>query len=345
MATTGITALGKTLIGVEALAGASTDAVTTHWRGIGTLKDRREIVFPPQRVGRLGGTTRSYTPKTGAEIVLEDEATFEYLPYIFNAGIYAATGTTDASSGITRTWAVQSASSDPIVTTDLATLVIENGDNVDAEIARFCYVREWTLSGTQGQSVHISATLDGRAPSTATFTAVGATDFENPFETILTSMGTLYIDPSTDTAGTTQKTLTLIDFSLRHTTGWVPLAAKDGRTDFSDIKRIDDEMMLDVTFEHNSIAVAEKAAWRAETERVVRLKFEGSALATTDAGATYDKKTLILDCYGKWATFGAEGLEEVDGDNVYRGTLRVAYAQSGANKCSIVTVNELAALP
>lgn len=343
MATTGITTLSNTQIGAEATAGTGTP--TTHWRGVGTLKDRREVVFPPQRVGKIGGTTRSYTPKTGAEVVLEDEATFEYLPYILNAGIYNSTGTTDASSGITRTWNVQAASTDPIATTDLSTLAIENGDNIQAEIANFCFVREFTLSGAQGEAVHISAILDGRAPATTTFTAVGDTDFNNPFETILVSMGKLYIDSSSDAAGTTQKTLTLIDFSLKHVTGWVKLAAKDGRTDFSDIKHIDDDILLDITFEHNSVAVAEKAAWRAETERLIRLRFDGSALSTTDGAAPYDTKELIIDMYGKWKTFGAEGLEEQEGDNIYKGQFRVSSAQLATGKMTYTIVNELTALP
>jgi len=309
------------------------------------LKDRQEVVFPPQRVGRIGGTTRSYIPRTGSDTILEDEATYEYLTYIFNAGIYLATPTTDLSSAAKRSWSVQSASTDAFQTTDLATLVVENGDNVQAEIARFCYVSEYSLNGKQGEAVHISATLPGRAPETTTFTTVGTTDFENPFETILTSMGTLYIDPSTDTAGTTQKTLTLIDFDLKHTTGWVPITAKDGRKDFSDIKHIDDDIMLDVTFEHNSIAVAEKAAWRAQTERALRLTFLGNALSTTDAGATYDTKAFVIDLYGKWETFGAAGLEEQDGNNIYKGTFRAKWSATASNKASFLIVNELATLP
>lgn len=345
MPTTGITALNKTLIGVEALAGSSTDAVTTYWRGMGKMRDLREVVFPTQRVGRIGGTTRSYTPKTGASPLLEDEAAFENLPYIFNSGIYLTTATTDLSSGITRTWNVQSASTDAFQTTDLGTLVVEIGDNVQAEISRFNYTESYVLSGAQGEAVHITANLMGQAPTTTTFTAVGSTDLENPYETIMVSMGTLYIDDSTGTAGTSQKLLTLVDFSLNHTTGWVPIAAKDGRTDFSDIKHIDDEIILDVTYEHNGVAVIEKAAWRAETERVIRLQFQGTALATTDAGATFDKKTLRLDMYGKWMAFGAEGLEEVDGDNVYKGRFRVAYAERGGAKMNIVLVNESNPLP
>lgn len=174
---------------------------------------------------------------------------------------------------------------------------------------------------------------------------MGDTDLNNDYETILTNTGRMYIDPSTDTPGTTLKSTTLIDWSLKHTTGWVEMPAKDGRTDFSDIKHIDDEILLDVTFEHNSIAVSEKAAWRAETERVIRLKFTGSALTTTDAGATYDTKALVLDLYGKWLTFGAEGLEDANGDNTYRGQFQVKYTERGNKKFDVVLVTEQAALP
>lgn len=346
MANTGITALEKTLIGVEALAGASTDAVTTHWRGMGDIQDRQEVVFPPERVGKIGGTLRSYIPRTGSEIPLEGDATFEQLPYIFDAGIYKATATTDATSGLTRTWTVQHSSTSAFLTTDLATLVVEHGDNIAVEIARFVFIREFTLTGRQGEGMQISAIGQGRAPSTAAaFTAVTDTDFDNPCETILVSKVSLYIDDSTGTIGTTQKSETILDFTLRHTTGWVAKDAKDGRLDFSDIKHIDDEIMLDVTFEHNAAAVAEKDAWRAQTERAVRLQFTGNALSTTDAGATFDTKTFRADLYGKWVTFGAEGLEEENGDNIYRGTLRVGFSANADNKAVYTIVNEVATLP
>lgn len=342
----GVTALEKTLIGVEASAGGTTDVPTTYWRGMGKIKDRQEVVNPPERVGKIGPTTRSYIPRTGSEVPLDGDATFEQLAYIFNAGIYAATGTTDTSSAITRTWTVQASSSDPLATTDLNTLVVESGDNNESETAKYVFIREYTLAGAQGAGMTIAAVGQGRAPTTNTaFTAVGDTDLENPCETILVSKGYLYIDPSTDTAGTTAKSETLLDFSFKHTTGWVELPARDGRTDFSSIKHVDDEMMLDVTFEHNGVATAEKAAWRAQTERVIRLKFLGSPLTTTDAGATYDTKAFVLDLYGKWSSFGAEGLEEQDGDNVYRGTFKVGYSPAAAKKAVITLVNEVATLP
>ena len=346
MADVGITALSKTLIGVEASAGGSTDTPSTHWRGMGTLADRREIVNPPERVGKIGGTTRSYTPVTGSEVTLEGDATFEQLCYIKNAGIYGVSATTDAGSAQVRQWDVQADSTSPISTTDLYTMVIEVGDNISMERARYCFVREYTETGRQGEALQVNAMLPGRAPSTdSAFSTVGDTDLQNSAQSILCSKVALYIDASTDTPGTTQNTLTYLEHTLRHTTGWVILPARDGRTDLSDIKHVDDEILLDVVFEHNGYANTEKAAWRDETERVIRLEFTGDAMSTTDAGATYNEYTYRADLYGKWLTFGAEGLEEQDGDNIYRGTLRVAYSAAADNKATFIIANETASLP
>lgn len=342
---TGVTALESTKIGVEALAGATTDTVTTYWRGMGKIKDRQEVVFPPERVGKVGGTTRSYIPRTGSEFTLEGDATYEQLCYIFNAGIYNATATTDASSGLTRTWTVQHSSSDAYATTDLATLVVESGDNNEVETVRYGFIREFTLAGTQGAGMTIAATGQARAPSTSTATTVGDTDLENPAESILFSKVALYIDDSTGTIGTTQKSETILDMSLKHTTGWVELPARDGRLDFSSIKHIDDEIMLEVTYEHNTNASTELTAARAQTARAMRLQFTGNALTTTDAGATFDTKALRIDLYGKWQSFKAEGLEEQDGDNVVKGTFRVAFDPGAAKKAIYTICNEVATLP
>ena len=335
----GITALNKTQIGLEALAGSSTDIPTTVWRGSSVLKDTQKTIFPKEKVGYLGGTTRSYIPMTGGELVLTDEASFEALPYIFQAGIKTVTPSTDTGSGLSWVWGMQAVSTDPIATTDLSTMVVESGDNIQAEIAHYGFVREFTLSGKAGEALNLEATVETRAPATTTFTA-GLTP--PTVETILFSTGAMYIDPSTDTAGTTIKSQTLFDMSLKVKTGWMSKFAKDNRTDFSFIKRAEDEILLDVTFEHESVAVAEKAAWRNQTERVIRLTFVGSALASA---GTLGTKKLTIDLYGKWQDFGSAGLEEMDADNVYKGTFRCAYSVAAANKATFTIVNELSTLP
>jgi hypothetical protein len=341
----GISALGKIQIGVEASAGGSTDAPTTIWRGVGVGKDNLTIAHPTEKIGVFGGTTRTYIPATGGEVMLGDSATYEQLGYIFQAGIKSVTPTTDASSAKVWTWAVAQGDSDPHATTDLGTLVIEVGDNVQAEIHRFGFVRDFTLSGAAGETLALEANIETRAPATASFTAALTAP---TVEDILFSLGSLYIDDSTGTIGTTLKSNTLLDMNLKMTTGWKAVKSKDNRLDFSFIKRIDDATLLDITFEHNSEAVTEKAAWRAKTERAIRLTFLGTALTTTDATAPYDTKALVIDMYGTWDAFGAAGLEEVDGNNVYKGTFRVAYASAAsadAKKLTFTIVNELATLP
>jgi len=341
--TVGISALGKTLIGQETTNGGSTDAPTTHWRGMGVIKDTSRVVFPPEKVGKLGGTSRSYIPETGSEVPLDGDAIYEQLPYIFDAAFYKTTpvASTDGSQQV-RTWTVQAASSDPIASSDLGTLVVQTGDNIDVEIARYVFVREFTLAGAQGEAMSVSAVGQGQQPSTSAFAAVGDTDLQNAAESVLFSKVGLYIDPSTDAAGTTQVSETILDMSLKVTTGWVALPAKDGRLDFSNLKHVDDEILLDVTFEHNASSVTAKANWRAQTEKALRLQWTGSALTSTD---TYDTKTQIVDLWGKWDTFGADGLGDQDGDNIYKGTFRARWCAASGLKARFINVTEVATLP
>ena len=58
----GIKALRKLQFGRETTAGTITTP-TFIWRGMGTIADTREVKFPQEDIGYLGGTTRSYTPQ------------------------------------------------------------------------------------------------------------------------------------------------------------------------------------------------------------------------------------------------------------------------------------------
>jgi len=336
----GIKALRRVQIGPELSPGATTDVATTIWRGMGVIKDNLEITFVEEDIGILGGANRTYKGKTGGEIELSGTATFEQLPYGFQSGIYATTPTTDTSSGLTWTWNVQSLSTDPIATSDLQTYVIEGGDNQQAENMHYCFTKELKLSGEAGAAIDLSMTLEGRDVAPTTFTA----GLSIPsVEDILFSKGLLYIDQTSDAAGSTLKSNTLLKMDLTYTTGWVPVFAADGNTYFSFVKRQSDAITLDITFEHDGTSVAEKSAWRAQTERVIRLKFAGNALTTTDAGATYDTKILLIDLYGKWESFDA--LSDMDGNDTVVGKFKVGYSATAAKKCVFTVVNELSSLP
>lgn len=332
----GIFGARKVQIGQMDLNG-TTDIPTTIWRGLGMIDDLSEPVFPDEHVGVIGGVNRSYIPKTGGEIPLEGEATFEQLPYIFDAGIYKATPTSDTGSGWVYTYNLQWTSTDPISSSDLKYLVVEAGDNQQAEIFRSGFVRELQLTGSQGESLMINATVEGQTVSTTTFTS----GLSIPtVEEILFSKAKLYIDPSSDTIGTTQKSQTILSAELT-LGGWQSIPVGDGNKHFSGVKFAPtDEMILSITFEHDASAVTEKAAWLAGSERGLRLLFQGAALASA---GTYTYKSLIIDVYGKWMNF--EPLDESDGNDTVTGEFRIGYSSAAAKKGTIIVVNELSALP
>ena len=336
--TQGIKSLRKVQFGAEAVAGGTTDIATTVWRGMASLTDNRETTFPEEDIGVLGGTTRSYVAKAGGELSLEGDATYEQLPYIFQAGIYNTTATTDSGTGYIYEWTVQNVSTDLIATTDLQTYMFEGGDNNEAETMRYGFVRDFNITGAASEALQLTATFEGReVAGGATYTA----GLSIPtVETILFGKASLYIDPTSDTIGTTLVSNTLLGADLSMTTGWQSVFTADGRIDLSFIKRVTDEITLGITYEHNGTATTEKAAWRAQTERAIRVKFEGGAL--TSAGA-YTYKTFIIDLWGKYESFDA--LSDADGNDTVVANFRAAYSATAANKAKFTIVNDLSALP
>lgn len=335
----GIKALRRIQIGQETAAGTKATA-TAIMRGFeGVIKDNTMIEFMPENIGIAGGANRTRKPATGSEMAMTGGFTFEQGGYFFQSGFYKTTPTTDASSGKIWTWTVQTVSTDLIETTDLQPLTVEGGDNQQCEYFTYGFTREFSLSGQAGGGLDISATIEGRETGTTDFTASIAIP---TVEDVLFTNGKLYIDTSTD-IGTTQVSQTLFSMNLNVTTGWKGYAAVDGRIDFSFAKWTGSEIVLNVVFEHNSSAVAEKAAWRAQTERAIRLQFDGTALSTTDASATYDKKALRIDLWGKWESFDA--LSDADGNDHVAGVFRAGYSSTAAKKAVFTICNQLASLP
>ena len=337
MTTYGIKALRQIQMSRESAIGTSTTDYKV-WRGTGMLADMRVVEFPQEDIGILGGADRTYIPKKSGELNMEAvPATFEQLGYIFDAGFYEATPTTDGS-GYVRTWTLPIASTSTKSSSDLQTYAFKGGDNADVEYMKGAFVKSLTLSGAAGEAFNITATWEGKevaSDSDGFETATTPT-----VEEILFGKAKLYIDESTGTFGATQVSNVFLSMDLPITTGWMSLFTGDGSVEFTDLKQTQPEITLNVTFEHSTSAIAEKAAFRAQTPRLVRIIAEGSALSV--AGSTYTYKTLILDLAGKWESFEAIG--EQDGDDIVVGTLRCRYNATAAKYFEAKLVNEVAAL-
>lgn len=333
----GIKALRQIQMSRETTQGTPTSDFAV-WRGIGTLQDSRESVFPEEDIGIFGGTDRQYFPKLSATLEMDDiEATFEQLPHIFDASIKYAAPATDTGSGYIRSWIEPIVSSDAAESTDLQTYSFKCGDNNEVEKFSFGFVTNFALSGNAGEAWMIKSTWVGREVSTdndgfETLTAPAV-------EEALFSKTKLYIDASSDTIGSTLVSNTLIGATLEATTGWQPVYTGSGRLDLSFIKQVQPEIKLDITFEHNNTASYEKYAWRNGIARQIRLLCEGSALS--DDGA-YTYKTLLIDLAGKWDTF--EKIDEQDGNDIVTGHFIARYNSTAALFAEFIIVNEVASL-
>lgn len=332
----GVKHLRRIQIGLEGTAGTAV-AATATLRASGTIEDQRSVVFPEETIGILGGADRQYTSAYLAQLDTEGEATFEQLPYFLNASINTDTGVTQdvGGSGYIRTYTLPTTAKNAI-----ATYTIEGGDDTEAEEMEYSFVKEFTLSGKYQEAWNLSASWVGRQSSTCSFTAATACPIPDVSE-LLFGNSKLYIDDSTGTIGTTLVSNTLLAADLKIASGWIPKFTADGTLYFSFIEQVGPEITLDVTFEHNASAIAAKSKWRAGTAQLIKLLIEGPALTT--GGAVYSKKTVVVNLAGKWEKF--EKIDEIDGNDVLKGTFRVKYNATYGGSGSIIVVNEVATMP
>lgn len=331
----GVKALRRIQGGKETTGSSGTAVASTFLlRYTGTIEDQREIVFPAEDIGLLSGTDRQYSPKYLAAIAMEGEATFEQLPYFFEAGVSTSAPTTDTGSGYIYTYTL------PTTAQQLPrTYTLEGGDDNEAEEMEYSFVKDLTLSGNAGEAWMLSANWIGRQVSTSTFTP--SSDAATPtVEEALFSKTLLYIDEPGGTIGTTLKSNTLLSAELKLVTGFQEVFAADGQLYFSFVKQVAPEVTLSITFEHDGTASAEKAKWRAGTARLIRLNCLGTALASAGAH-TY--KTMRANLAGKWEKF--EKIDEQNGNDIIKATFRARYNSTAALFGSFVVVSDLVSLP
>lgn len=331
----GVKALRKIQLGQESTGALGTPvAATAVMRYLGTIEDARTVVFPEETVGILGGMDRAYQPQVLAKMTISGEATFEQLPYFFQAAIGLVASSADGG-GTDKVWEWNF----PTTTIpELAVYTIEGGDNNAAEEMEYSHVTDFTLSGKYGEAWMMEANWTGRQVSTSTFTGALTPP---TVESCLFGKTKLYIDVCTATPGTTIKSNTLLEASLKVTTGWIPKFTADGALYYSFLQQVGPEITLDLTFEHDAISVAQKALWVAGTAGLIRLSCDGTTVAT--AGTTYGNKTMIIDLWGKWEKF--EAIDEIDGNDVIKATFRARYVADPGKIGTLTVVNELSTLP
>ena len=330
-----IKAYRKIQLGIETTAGTETDA-TVLWRGLGVPDDQLEFKWVDEDIGFVSAHDRSYISKLGGGLDMESTpVTFQQFPYILNSGVKTVTATTEATgSDYIWTYAFPTTS-----TNTIKTCTIEGGDDQQEEQMLYAFVKSFKVTGNPDEALMMSATWVGRSLAPGTFTSSVAIP---TVQSALFNKGKLYIDEPAGTMGTTLKSNTLIGMDLTCDTGWTAVQTADGELYFSFLKHTREAMslMCNITFEHDATAVAEKAAWRAQTGRQIRLSFTGNAL--TSVGTTYSNYTINFDLCGAWEKF--DKIADKNGNDIVTGTFRAAYDNTAADFATITVVNETATL-
>lgn len=331
----GVRRLQRIQIGAESAKGTSV-AATTKWRGMGTLEDARVVENAEENVGILPGLDDTqYIPMLGGKLAMEAvPATFEQLPYILEASIAAATPAQDGSgSDYIYTYTVPTTTQG-----SFRTYTIEGGDDQQEEEMEYCFVPDFTLKGEDGKAWTMEANWEGRQIVPSTFTgslAVPAVDY------ILFQKTKLYINAVGTFPATSQITGSFRKFELKVKSGLKSYGTGEGNLYFTAAKRSEDmELELKITFEHDSNATTELAAWRAGTSRAFRIDATGAAV--TSAGSVYSTRRAIIDLLGKYEKFDKIG--EINGNDIREATIKARYNGTAASAGRIIVVNDLSAL-
>lgn len=329
----GIKALRKLQLGIESTSGTAV-AATVVLRGTGALEDKRTVVDAAEDVGILGGANRFYTPWLEGALTMDAEATFEQLPLVLACGIKdVVTGVADGV-GSGKVYAY------PFPTTavnSIKTATLESGDDAGGEEMQYSFVDSFKISGAPKEALKLNASWIGRTVAPTTMTGALSIPAVNE---ILFTTGKLYLDDTGTYPATTAVSNTLLGMQMDVKTGWQLVPSAGQASAFFDfIKNVGAEINLDITFEHNASAVAEKAKWRAGTARSLKLLFEGKAL--TSAG-TYSKYSLIIQLAGSWLAFSQLG--DQNGNDIVSGKFRAKYDGTASAIGTITVVNETASL-
>ena len=331
----------KVQIAREATAGTAITSGFTVWRGLGEMiKDDREVVVVDEMIGVSAPTTRNYTPKLAASCALAaTEASFEQLPHLFEMGIKAATAAQDgAGSGYLYVYDTANTSEDTI-----KTYTVETGDTTAQRYMEYTHAQDITLSWDAMSALKMSASLVGR--QSTNLTGGFDTSTTPTVETILGGKMSFYEDDDGTYPATTQVTGTVLSGELKINTGRTPKFVSDKNQLFFDYVYLNSKnFKIDgkIVMEHDAAGIALIADFEANTSKVLRFKFEGSAISDT-TGATYTVKTLIIDL--ACVITDIDKLTDQDGNGVFTLTFQSGYSVTDTEHMTITVVNELTTLP
>lgn len=255
------------------LASPTTGVIPTGFKG--DYHDMTEFQDPGEEEynGDLAPTGRPIMVSDFCEFPFDGDLTFENVDYLLSSGWQSkVTGTLNGSL-YTRQYSAPAAGSAnvPLLATVLA------GDDAVAGGKGYggsdCFIPSLEISAARGAGTKASGSYSGhtlRQLQTSEYSNITSSRLGGT--SIPAWLWQLYIDDSTGSVGTTQKKGTLIDWSLKVTSGFHHKQfLGEGVVSPTNYGQNRPEITLDFTFEQNAIALAELVKFETNTPRLIAL--------------------------------------------------------------------------
>jgi len=335
MANKGFTAGRLVQLGDEGTEGTTTVS-TVMYRGMAMAEDQSEITPINEGHGRRIPYANTYIPFTEVVVEFEEtEATFQQLPYWFEAGVEKV-NTVGADTGTGASGHIYQYDLSDTANETIRTYTIETGNSQESNEVNGAFVESFSLSGAAGEAWMVSGTWRGWSLTDCAFTDLSASVPD--VEVALFNKTTFSIDDSGGTIGGTDKTSTIIGFELNAEGLQKGIRAAAGLSTISGRRTGPAEITGSITMLHDDVGEAEIAKAQAQSIRLLQLECLGTSLTTIGSSYSYHtlKSTLAIQ-YTSIPT-----LDEDDGDDTVTFEWRQVYSTSLG--WQTIIVNELAAL-
>lgn len=340
--------LRRIQFGPESVNGTAV-AATSRFRGNGgMLSDDRELTYPEELVGIIGGTDRSFFAKIGASLeIAETPITPEQLPYLL-AMLYGGpkTGAADgtASSGYKYVTTIPTTAAP----TDNHSYTVEGGDDFEVEKLNYGKVTKLTLKGTAAGPCTMAASMIGQqiVRLGTSFSSTSLVDTND----LLFGGARLYLDAIGGTIGTTAVANQFLGFEITYEGMWIPKYTGEGATSpvWSFVVYTGQKITGKITLEHDTAADGStglKSLFRANTARLMRIDLLGQSYATAGSATTFTggRRGLRQDLPIRITK--APPLEDMEGNDIISFEFESRYNATAATAGTITVCNETSALP
>ena len=345
----GVKPLRRLQFGPETTNGTAVTATARMRFNGGMLSDDREVTFPEELVGIMGGTDRAFTAKIAASLeIAETPITPEQLPYLL-AMLYGGpkTGTADGSgsSGYKYVTTIPTTAQP----TNNYSYTVEGGDSFEVERINYGKVTKLTLKGSAATGCTMSASMIGqqvaRLGTSFTSTTIAAVN------DLVFAGSRLYLDAVGGTIGTTAISNQFLGFEITLEGMWIPKYTGEGSTSgavWGFVVYTGQKITGKITLENDTAADGStglKALFRALTPRLMRIDTLGDAYATAGTSTTFTggRKGLRIDLPIKISK--VPPIEDQDGNDTVTFEFESRYNATAATAGSITVCNEVSALP